>query len=122
LGYFFINSIDEPSIGWIEKKAEGSPLLSTAKRRRSDVAIPVERSDPRFGNIRNAGGLVFIAATNDKRFRAFDSKTGKELWAANLDFSAHAVRITYQGKNGKQYLAIVAAGTSAVDDPGPAEW
>ena len=34
------------------------------------------------GPIVTAGGLVFIGATNDSRFRAFDSKTGKELWAA----------------------------------------
>ena len=69
------------------------------------------------GPIATAGGLVFIGATNDKRFRAFDSKTGKELWSAKLDMSAHAVPITYQGKNGKQYVAIVAGGASALDDP-----
>jgi hypothetical protein len=33
--------------------------------------------------------------------------------------SAHAVPITYQGRNGKQYVAIVAAGASALDDPSP---
>ena len=32
------------------------------------------------GPIATAGGVVFIGATNDNRFRAFDSKTGKELW------------------------------------------
>ena len=32
------------------------------------------------GSIATAGGLVFIGASNDHRFRAFDSKTGKELW------------------------------------------
>jgi len=72
------------------------------------------------GPMVTAGGLVFIGATNDKRFRAFDSKTGKELWTAKLDMSAHAVPITYQGRNGKQYVAIVAAGASALDDPAPA--
>jgi quinoprotein glucose dehydrogenase len=71
------------------------------------------------GPMTTAGGLVFIGATNDKRFRAFDSKTGKELWNAKLDMSAHAVPITYQGKNGKQYVAIVAGGASAIDDPEP---
>jgi quinoprotein glucose dehydrogenase len=71
------------------------------------------------GPIATAGGLVFIGATNDKRFRAFDSKTGKELWSAKLDMSAHAVPITYQGKNGRQYVAIVAGGASALDDPEP---
>jgi quinoprotein glucose dehydrogenase len=71
------------------------------------------------GPIATASGLVFIAATNDKRFRAFDAKTGKELWVTKLDMSAHAVPIAYQGKNGKQYVAIVAAGASALDDPAP---
>jgi quinoprotein glucose dehydrogenase len=53
---------------------------------------------------------VFIGATGDSRFRAFDSKTGKELWTTKLDYSATAVPITYQGKGGKQYVAIVSAG------------
>jgi quinoprotein glucose dehydrogenase len=61
------------------------------------------------GPIVTAGGLVFIGATNDSRFRAFDSKTGKELWVTKLDYTASAIPITYQGKNGKQYVAIVAA-------------
>jgi quinoprotein glucose dehydrogenase len=56
-----------------------------------------------------AGGLVFIGATDDRRFRAFDSRTGKELWATKLDATATANPITYQGKNGKQYVAIVAS-------------
>ena len=61
------------------------------------------------GPIVTAGGLVFIGATSDSRFRAFDSKTGKELWVTKLDYTASAIPITYQGKNGKQYVAIVAA-------------
>ena len=71
------------------------------------------------GPIVTAGGLVFIGASNDRRFRAFDSKTGKELWVTKLEMSAHAVPITYQGRNGKQYVAITAAGASALDDPMP---
>ena len=62
------------------------------------------------GPIATAGGLVFIGATSDNRFRAFDSKTGKELWTTKLDYTATAVPITYQGKNGKQYVAVMAAG------------
>jgi len=176
LGYVFVNTQDEASIGWIEKKAEGARVPFD----RQSVLGPTSRfqwaeGDPRSGNVahggehawpcqkppwgrlmavngatgdlawqvplgitgdlpsgkqntgRNnmggpiatAGGLVFIGATNDRRFRAFDSKTGKELWTAKLDYSAHAVPITYQGKDGKQYVAIVAAGFSALDDPGP---
>jgi glucose dehydrogenase len=61
------------------------------------------------GPIVTAGGLVFIGSTGDNRFRAFDSKTGKELWSAKLDYTATAVPMTFMGRNGKQYVAIVAA-------------
>ena len=71
------------------------------------------------GPIVTAGGLIFIGATNDRRFRAFDSRTGEELWVARLPMSAYAVPITYQGDNGKQYVAVVAAAASALDDPSP---
>jgi glucose dehydrogenase len=65
------------------------------------------------GPIATAGGLVFIGAANDSRFRAFDSMTGKELWSAKLEYTAGAVPMTYQAKNGKQYVAIVAASGGA---------
>jgi glucose dehydrogenase len=68
------------------------------------------RSGAFAGPIATGGGLVFIGATNDNRFRAFDSKSGKELWVTKLEYSATAVPISYQGKNGKQYVAVVAAG------------
>ena len=66
------------------------------------------------GNIATAGGLVFIAATNDRRFRAFDAKTGKELWSVELEASGHATPITYLGRNGNQYVVIAAGGTSPI--------
>ena len=58
-----------------------------------------------------AGGLVFIGAANDKRFRAFDAKTGKELWEAQLSNNANANPMSYRGKDGRQYVAITAGGT-----------
>jgi quinoprotein glucose dehydrogenase len=66
------------------------------------------------GPIATAGGLVFIGATNDHRFRAFDSKTGEELWVANLKRNANANPMTYAGKSGKQYVAIMATDSLAV--------
>ena len=66
------------------------------------------------GPIVTAGGLVFIGATNDSRFRAFDSKTGRELWVTKLARAANANPITYQGKNGKQYVAVIATDSVAV--------
>jgi quinoprotein glucose dehydrogenase len=69
------------------------------------------------GSIATAGGLVFIGATDDARFRAFDASTGQELWAVKLPAAAHATPMTYQGKDGKQYVAIVATGGSFLDSP-----
>jgi quinoprotein glucose dehydrogenase len=63
------------------------------------------------GPIVTAGGLVFIGATEDHRFRAFDSRTGKELWTVKLEYNAQSIPITYRAKDGRQYVAIVAAGS-----------
>ncbi len=65
------------------------------------------------GSIATAGGLVFIGATNDSRFRAFDSKNGNLLWEARLEASAHSSPITYMGRDGRQYVAVMAAGGGA---------
>jgi quinoprotein glucose dehydrogenase len=73
------------------------------------------------GPIVTAAGLVFVGATNDGRFRAFDSRTGTELWVTELPLSAHAVPITYAAADGRQYVAIVAAGRTAIDDAGAAD-
>jgi glucose dehydrogenase len=66
------------------------------------------------GSIATAGGLVFIAATNDHRFRAFDAKSGAELWMTELPASGHSTPVTYMGKDGKQYVVIAASGGTAI--------
>jgi glucose dehydrogenase len=65
------------------------------------------------GPIATAGGLVFIGATIDKRFHAFDSRTGKVLWETTLDAGGHSTPMTYMGRNGKQYVVIVSSGVNA---------
>jgi glucose dehydrogenase len=67
-----------------------------------------------------AGGLVFVGATSDGRFRAFDAKTGKELWVTKTppgpngnSPAASANPMSYQGRSGKQYVAVVAGTTLA---------
>ncbi len=63
------------------------------------------------GSVATAGGLIFIGATADSRFRAFDSRTGKQLWVAELAASAHAAPVTFMGKkSGKQFVVIAAGG------------
>ena len=62
------------------------------------------------GSVVTAGGLVFIGATADSRFRAFDSRSGKQLWVAELAASAHAAPVTYLGKKSRKQFVVVAAG------------
>jgi glucose dehydrogenase len=172
LGYIFVNSHDNPIVGWMEddpkyvpgnkeglppyrrtgpqglgafsatvRDANGKTIgnwpcykppwgrLIAVNANTGDFAweVPLGVTDTLPEGKRNtgtqslagpmatAGGLVFIGATSDSRFRAFDSKNGKELWVDKLDYQATAVPITYQGKNGKQYVAIVAAVGGARD-------
>ncbi len=55
-----------------------------------------------------AGGLVFVGATRDARFRAFDAASGEELWAAELENNANANPLSYAAPGGAQHVAIVA--------------
>ena len=69
------------------------------------------------GTIATAGGLVFVGATDDGRFRAFDAKTGKELWTYKLGGAAEATPLTYQGADGKQYVVITSTGGGFFGNP-----
>lgn len=64
------------------------------------------------GSIATAGGLVFIGATTDAKFRAFDSRTGEELWMARLEATADTVPMTFLGRNGRQYVVVAAGGAN----------
>ena len=60
---------------------------------------------------------MFVGATDDSRFRAFDAKTGKELWTVRLGGAAQATPSTYLGKDGKQYVVITSTGGGFFDAP-----
>jgi len=62
------------------------------------------------GPIVTAGGLVFIGATLDKGFRAFDVETGRELWKTQLPAGARATPMTYEA-GGRQFVVIAAGGS-----------
>ncbi|MFD2569342.1 PQQ-binding-like beta-propeller repeat protein [Spirosoma soli] len=62
------------------------------------------------GPVVTASGLLFIAATKDEKFRAFDKKTGKLLWETDLPAAGFATPATYQ-VGGKQYVVIACGGT-----------
>jgi quinoprotein glucose dehydrogenase len=63
----------------------------------------------RGGAIATAGGLIFIGATGDNMFRAFDQKTGKVLWEYQLPGMASSIPSTYAVGN-KQYVVVSVNG------------
>jgi quinoprotein glucose dehydrogenase len=168
-GYVFLQTHDQPLLGWVEKKQPGRRYenanlpydrftppgtgLSAAVKDQEGktignwpcqkppwarmIAVNANTGDIAWqvplgttptlpegkrntgasasgGPIVTAGGLVFMGAATDARFRAFDAKTGRELWAGKLDRTAAAIPMTYQGKNGKQYVAVTATNTLVV--------
>ena len=70
------------------------------------------------GPIVTAGGLVFIGATDDRMFRAFDSRTGEEVWSVAFDYNVRAVPMTYAGRDGTQYLAVNVSGPASGEPRG----
>jgi quinoprotein glucose dehydrogenase len=73
------------------------------------------------GPIATGGGLVFIGATGDSRFRAFDSATGEEVWSYALPYTITAVPISYEGSDGRQYVAVTSARASGFGGRGGAD-
>jgi quinoprotein glucose dehydrogenase len=64
------------------------------------------------GPIVTASGLLFVGATIDGYFRAFDSRSGKQLWETKLEAAAHSIPMTFMGKDGRQYVVVAAGGGS----------
>ena len=67
------------------------------------------------GPMVSAGGLLFAASTNDPYLRAYDAKSGRELWKGLLPASANATPMTY-AVNGRQYIVIAVGGKSALPE------
>jgi quinoprotein glucose dehydrogenase len=79
--------------------------------------IPPTGTENYGGPVVTAGGLLFIGASADETFRAFDKDTGKILWKAKLPFSGNATPSVYM-IDGKQYVAISAGGGKSGRPPG----
>lgn len=71
--------------------------------------IPQTGTENYGGPVVTAGGLLFIGATKDEKFRAFDKNTGNVLWETQLPAGGYATPCTYE-VNGKQYVVIAAGG------------
>jgi quinoprotein glucose dehydrogenase len=75
-------------------------------------------SENHGGGIVTAGGLFFIAATHyDRKFRAFDKRTGKLLWETLLPQAGNATPAIYEWK-GRQYVLVPAGGGRGRDSGG----
>jgi glucose dehydrogenase len=80
--------------------------------------VPVTGTPNAGGPIITASGLVFIGATSDLTFRAFDVKTGKVLWSTELSNNSVDTPMTYQGASGKQFVtAVISSGLDNFNKP-----
>ena len=77
----------------------------------SPVPLPFKMGVPGIGGpIVTKGGVAFLSGTMDYYVRAYDLKTGAELWRDRLPAGGQATPSTYQGSDGRQYLVVVAGG------------
>ena len=76
----------------------------------SPMPLPLEWGTPMSGgSIATAGGLLFLGATADERFRALDIDTGETLWETRTPTSSMATPMTYE-IDGRQYVVIASGG------------
>ena len=87
--------------------------------RLAPIPLPWELGVPGFGGpMVTGGGLIFIAASMDQEFRAFDIDSGKKLWQASLPAGGHAAPMTYE-VDGRQFIVVTAGGHMALQtEPG----
>ncbi|MEZ4809608.1 MAG: PQQ-binding-like beta-propeller repeat protein [Allomuricauda sp.] len=74
-----------------------------------DPEVPVSGLENYGGPVITAGGILFIAATKDEKIRAFNMKTGQQLWEDVLPAGGYATPATYE-IDGKQYVVIACGG------------
>jgi hypothetical protein len=67
---------------------------------------------PRNAPLVTAGGLIFLATGPERRVRAYDRETGKELWVHGLPNGAEGMPATYQ-VNGRQFVVLPVAQPNA---------
>lgn len=98
-----LNAVDLNSGKLLWKVPLGEYPELTAK------GIPITGTEGYGGPLVTKGGLVFIAASKDARLHAFNKKTGKLLWQAQLPVPGYATPATYT-IDGKQYVVIGCGG------------
>jgi quinoprotein glucose dehydrogenase len=98
-----LNAIDLNTGEYLWKKPLGEYPALKAK------GISPTGAENYGGPVVTAGGLVFIGASKDEKFRAFDAKTGAVLWETSLPAGGYAAPATYT-VNGRQFVVIACGG------------
>jgi glucose dehydrogenase len=93
-------------IAWQERLGEYRELTAHG--------VPQTGTPTIGGSAVTASGVLFIAATVDGQFRAFDARTGKRLWQSALGGYGISTPITYMGLDGRQYVAIAVGGPGSL--------
>ena len=83
----------------------------------NDKKYPVTGTENYGGPVITAGGLLFVAATKDEKFRVFHAESGLQLWEATLPAGGYATPATYE-VDGKQYVVIACGGGKMGTSPG----
>lgn len=82
--------------------------------------LPIPIGMPTLGgSVTTKSGLIFYAGTLDFYLRAFDVRTGREIWKAPLPVGAQATPMTYQSpRSGRQFVVVSAGGSSGSEKKG----
>jgi len=76
---------------------------------------------PNLGaSVATGGGLVFVAATTDKFFRAFDARTGEEVWTERIPYTGSSGPISYRLRPDARQFVVLPAGGHGWSEPGDA--
>ncbi|MBC7202690.1 MAG: membrane-bound PQQ-dependent dehydrogenase, glucose/quinate/shikimate family [Pusillimonas sp.] len=82
----------------------------------SPLPLPFRMGVPNLGGpLVTAGGVAFLSGTIDNYVRGYDVSTGKQLWEERLPAGGQATPMSFMGRNGKQYLVVVAGGHGSLD-------
>jgi membrane-bound PQQ-dependent dehydrogenase (glucose/quinate/shikimate family) len=84
-----------------------------------ETGLPIRMGVPTIGgSMASAGGLIFIGASQDRHFRAYDIASGKILWSFKLPTTGAATPMSYRSKkSGRQFVIIAAGGHPALKGP-----
>jgi PQQ-dependent dehydrogenase (methanol/ethanol family) len=132
-GYMYVLGLHQPMLYKLKKEAlkppafwlggifipTGEPqygLFTAVDLNTGRIAWQAQIPDPMIGGAMvTAGGVVFVG-TADKRFLAFDAKTGQQLWSYSAHAGVNAPPVSY-AIGGRQYVAVAIGGNYQINSP-----